>query len=391
MKNFFINDPILDNIDNIKVAEDNRDVLKGFYGVLKSSEEYLRFVFLTGVSKFSKTSVFSELNNFDDLSLDNQYSEICGISESELNEYFADYIEEYSKEKNITYDEAISNIKRWYDGYSWDGENRLYNPYSLLGFFKKKELGNYWFETGTPNFLVKILKRNVMDIEDPFEAVTLFDSDFTIFDVEKIKQIPLLFQSGYLTIVKKEDHDGRIEYTLAVPNFEVEESLNKNLFDEYYENTEKTFKNLKNDILEELKDGSCESFYNKLRLEIANIPYWLKIRDWRYYQSIAIIAMRSLGFEVDSEMATHDGRIDSVIKNSFVRNDSVGTVIIVEMKYSQQDSVKIDNLIDKAFNQVYEKKYWEKYLNNDLIVLALAFKQNKTRLEIKCKIKVNKM
>jgi hypothetical protein len=384
--------PLLDNIDNERITIDIQKELRKFYGALKSSSSYLKLVFITGISKFTKASIFSDLNNLKDLTLNRDYSTICGYTYNELEKYFEKFISHYANTTNISYEETIKKIKGYYDGYSWDGDNFLYNPYSIMNFFDDMEFKNYWFETGTPNFLVKIFKEN-FNMNDVYNPIIKFEDDFAIFDITNLGQIPLLFQAGYLTISKKElGYDG-IRYTLKIPNFEVEKSITKNLFDNFYGKVENNFRKNRNEILDQIKEGNCELLGKYLKKEIISIDYHLKIRNWKYYQSIILFAMKALNFnsETKSEVAMFSGRMDIAIEDEntyYPFNDAKGHVIIMEVKYTRQDKISVENLADKAINQIKYKGYYEKYDKENLIIVGLGIKEIElnvgSKIDLKC-------
>ncbi|MCL2115482.1 MAG: AAA family ATPase [Methanobrevibacter sp.] len=226
---------IIDCIKSMKIAKQNLDILSDFYKVLKASDKYLKFIFLTGVSKlgeigdfaglanlrfakFSKTSIFSGLNNITDITLNSKYSMICGYSQEELENSFKEYIDEFAKANNISGEILLSEIKNWYDGYSWDGENHLYNPYSILSLFNDGEFGNYWFETGTPSFLMEYIKNNDKKVGILFKPTTRIFGTIPSFNLEKIDFTTLLLQTGYLTIKRKEVKFAKLsKYDLVIP------------------------------------------------------------------------------------------------------------------------------------------------------------------------------
>ncbi|MDR2623401.1 MAG: ATP-binding protein [Methanobrevibacter sp.] len=382
--------PILDNMDNKEIATDIQKSLKDFYGTLKSMSSSLEFVFITGISKFSKVSVFSELNNLKDLTLNEDYSTICGYTQEELEKYFKKFIGHYSDLKDRSYEETLCDVKKYYDGYSWDGKNFLYNPFSIMNFFDDNDFNNYWFESGTPNFLVKIFKED-FDVGEIYSPIIRSKSDFNTFDIENLKQIPLMFQAGYLTIGKKESIDKKIVYTLKIPNLEVEESLADNLFDNFYTKTENNFRSKRKEILTQLREGKCDLFVGYLKGEINKIHYQLKIRDWRYYQSIILFAIKALNFEVKGEVSTFSGRMDIAIEEDSRHffSDNKGHVIIVEVKYTQQKNKNIETLASSGLNQIKEKRYWDRYEGNDIVIICLAIKEVKlkiggSKVDMKC-------
>ncbi|MDR1280636.1 MAG: AAA family ATPase [Opitutaceae bacterium] len=216
--------PILDVLDKTEDAEAIRKFLNAFYGVLKGSDEHLRFVFLTGVTKFAGVSVFSGLNNLSDITLHPDFSTICGYTQQELETCFAGHIAGTATELDASPGQLLQHIRRWYNGYSRDGKNSVYNPFSTLRFFSVREFANHWFQTGTPTFLINILKKRgqLAPILRPFEARTL---DMGSYNPDKMSEVPLLFQTGYLTIKKAVRSLDGTTYTLGVPNDEVNESF----------------------------------------------------------------------------------------------------------------------------------------------------------------------
>ncbi|MCL2060420.1 MAG: AAA family ATPase, partial [Oscillospiraceae bacterium] len=204
--------PILDHLSDAEAAEANRQVLRGFYGILKSMDPYLRFTMITGVTKFTKTSIFSGLNNLFDITMSRKYANICGIPVECLGEYFGEHIANLSSSNDfMETDDIHGKILDWYDGYSWDGKSRLLNPFSLLNFFLQKRLGSYWYASGTPWFLIDIIKKK------PASFVTLKNLEIgewmlDAFDILKIEPEPLMFQTGYLTVKEVVLTDGAPTY-----------------------------------------------------------------------------------------------------------------------------------------------------------------------------------
>lgn len=215
--------PLLQTIGDEALQTAYRDTLKAFYGVLKSSDRYLRFVFLTGVTKFSKVSVFSDLNNLEDISIDHRYGSICGITKDELYGNLSEEIRELARENKMTEAEAHTRLKEWYDGYHFNAESEdIYNPFSLLNTFAKMRFGSYWFETGTPTFLVELLKGCQYDLQRLTGEMATADSLSGIDSVQE-NPVPVLYQSGYLTI---KGYDAEFKtYLLGFPNREVEEGF----------------------------------------------------------------------------------------------------------------------------------------------------------------------
>ena len=370
--------PIIDCINNIKIANKNREILSDFYQVLKASDEHLRFIFLTGVSKFVRTSIFSKLNNLDDITLNSRFSSICGITQEELEKYFKEYIAIFSEKKNITIANSLNIIKKWYDGYSWDGENFLYNPFSILSLFNDMKVNNYWFDSGTPTFLSKILKDENTDTEIFKNPQGEFSGTFPDFDIEHLDLTTILLQTGYLTIIEEEEHIDRLPtYKLAIPNKEVEESFYGYLIGFYTNRKPATtypiVKKMYNYIIE------CDELNLTKSLEIllSSIPYILdsKIhKNEAYYHILFLTWMKLMDFDIQGEVQTIKGRIDAVLKHK-------DEIVIIEIKYSK--SKTIDKMLNEAMAQIMKKDYYKPYQDKSLTLLAIAF----TEKDVGCKIK----
>ncbi len=218
--------------EQIRQAKEIRDVLKNFYGVIKASDAYLRFVFVTGVSKFSKVSLFSELNNLTDITLYQKFSTLLGYTETELEHYFAPYIEQMAEKQGLSKNDLMEKIRKWYNGYSWDGENLVYNPYSILNLFNADSFENFWFTSGTPTFLVKLIKNRQYDIME-FENLLVNSFIFDTYEIEDLDIEFLLFQTGYLTVKKIIIENDDKTYELSYPNHEVKNSFLTHLLGEY--------------------------------------------------------------------------------------------------------------------------------------------------------------
>lgn len=236
--------PIVEYIDDVEHAQKMREILRGFYEIIKVNDEYLHFVFLTGVSKFTKVSIdfsriadiFSALNNITDMTLKSKYSKIVGIDEDQLYSYFAERITLLAKKENITEENLKDILRKMYNGYSWDGKNFVYNPYSLLLLFDSEEIKKYWFETGTPTFVPKLLKTFDLDIKE-IENIILSEDSFSSYEVDNINPYAILFQAGYLTIKEVIKYDAEnSEYVLSFPNKEVKEALFNSLLKSFNNN-----------------------------------------------------------------------------------------------------------------------------------------------------------
>ncbi|MCL2335142.1 MAG: ATP-binding protein, partial [Endomicrobia bacterium] len=307
--------PITDSLSNKEVLASNKRTLHDFYQVIKATDEHLKFVFLTGVSKFSGLSVFSALNSINDITVDERYSAICGYTQEELEENFRDYITELSKKLNLTHEEVAASVKDWYNGYSWDGKISVYNPFSTLMLFDKKEFKNYWFRTGTPTFLMElILKRNRPQAF--LEAIELPDSSFESYNPDNLSEIPLLFQTGYLTVKDKKSSQKGVQYTLDFPNAEVKESFFQYLLSAYTANTPDIIPEMFNRISRQLENLDSAGLQDSITALFANIPYQIKTDSEAYYHSIFLIWLKTLGFDIQGEISTNRGRIDAVLKQN---------------------------------------------------------------------------
>ncbi len=249
---------ILDVIDNFEISYQNREILKGFYQIIKDADEYLKFVLLTGVTKFSKVSIFSGLNNLYDITVNEKYSAICGYTENDLDTFFSHYL------KNTDRNE----IKKWYNGYSWTGEN-VYNPFDLLHFFKEQKFKSYWFQTGTPTFLIKLLADKKFYIPN-IENIIANENILSTFDISNIHPVALLFQTGYLTIKETNTYGNIIEYNLSYPNLEVKTALNDFVLEYYL--SEKNKENTKVNIYKLLYSGNIKEVISQIPIFICRYP-----------------------------------------------------------------------------------------------------------------------
>ena len=251
--------PIIDYMDNLTQAEKNRKILKNFYSVLKDSDKYIKLLFITGVSKFSQVSIFSDLNNLVDITVDENYSQIVGWTKEELEKYFPDYLKEVAEKYKNIFPDIMVEMKKWYNGYSWDGITRLFNPVSVMNFFQKKVFGNYWFKTGTPTMLMNIVKNRQLtafDIENTYISTEILDK----YDFNDIHFESLLFQTGYLTIKEFDIIYGEI--TLDYPNKEVAKSFSTHILsvlsDKQLNNTDNLLHKMRRNFLSNETDKFIE-------------------------------------------------------------------------------------------------------------------------------------
>mgnify|MGYP002529183204 FL=1 len=332
--------PMLQAIGNEELQKEFRNTMKAFYSVLKTMDGCIQFAFLTGVTKFGKVSVFSDLNNLDDISMRNQYIDICGVSEKELHDDLEIELHELADIKGVSYHEICDKLREYYDGYHFTHNSiGIYNPFSLLNTFKYKEFGSYWFETGTPTYLVELLKKHLYDLRRMAHEETSI-SVLNSIDSASDNPIPVIYQSGYLTIKGYDEEFGI--YSLGFPNREVEEGFIKFLLP-FYANTnavESEFEIQK--FVREIRIGDYDSFFRRLRSFFADTPYEL-IRDLElHYQNVLFIVFKLVGFYVKAEYHTSEGRIDLVLQTDKF-------VYVIEFK--------LDGTAEDALRQINEKHY----------------------------------
>jgi hypothetical protein len=360
-------------------ASANRTELHNFYQVLKAADKHLQFIFLTGVSKFSGVSVFSALNNPNDLTLDKRYSASCGYTHEELETNFADYINGTADALGKTKTELLDSIQTWYNGYTWDGITKVYNPFSTLMLFDKQEFSNYWIKTGASISTEMLLEDNDL-LETLFNEKNIVDYKFFDgFDLNKIKGKSFLFQTGYLTIKNINRIGDEREYFLEIPNKEVRASLMQYMLSAYSDIDEDNLSPIARDIKIQIKNLDAKGLEKNLRILFAKIPFKLYINREAYYHSIFLLIMIFLEFEIQGEVATNLGAIDALWKQPDIN-------VVIEIKHSLQKTQKV--LLKEAMNQIKEKKYYEPYMDKPVLLLAIAFTagSNKNRLtEISCK------
>ena len=332
--------PMLQAIGNGPLLTDYRNTLKAFYGALKSNDNYLRFALLTGVTKFSKVSVFSDLNNLMDISLSNRFANICGITENELYRDLEEDIRLLAEANGMNETEARQTLKEWYDGYHFaENTEDIYNPFSLLNTLAEMKFGSYWFETGTPTFLVELLQRSKYDLHRLTEEMATADSLGGI-DTMETNPVPILYQSGYLTI-KGFDKEFRT-YELGFPNKEVEEGFTKFLLPNYASLSSGNPSFEISSFVREVRGGNIDAFMRRLQSFFADTPYELARDLERHYQNVLFIVFKLLGFYTRAEYRTSNGRIDMVVKTD---------------RYIYVMEFKLDGTAEEAIRQINEKGY----------------------------------
>ena len=349
--------PILDALDTPEVARANRDYLRGLYAVIKDSDAHIRFSFITGVSKFSKVSLFSGLNNLKDITLDPRYSAICGYTDPDLDSVFAPELPGLDREA----------IRDWYNGYCWLGDAKVYNPFDILLLFDRRKFGAWWFETGTPAFLVETLfKRRVssLALDDMVGSADLLST----FDVDDIATEALLFQTGYLTILDEEDLGGEPLYRLGYPNREVRQSLNRSLLRYLVRDASRQMANSVRlyRLLEANDFAGLESLFQAF---FASIPYeWYTNNDIAryegYYASVFYSYFAALGLDITVEDSTSHGRLDMAVR--FNDNVYLFEFKVVEMAPE-----------GAAMAQLKEKRYADKYRGSGRAIHLIAVEFSK--------------
>lgn len=356
--------PITDHFTDPEKADANRDVLRNLYSPLKGLDSKIRFMFFTGVSKFAKLSIYSGLNQISDITLDSKFTTLFGYTQDELEASFEDHINRSAKKFNVEPEMLLQEMKLWYNGYSWDGKNFLYNPFSILNFFSDSNFRNFWFTSGSPNFLIRLIAAKNYDISS-FQNTLAVETSFDNIGTGPVSLTNLLFQTGYLTIKSSFLDNFRQVFRLDFPNFEVKDSLFSYLFADVSstdsDSVTADISTLRNSLL----TGDFDSFLNILKSLFAQIPSNLHIPQEKFYHSLFIMVMYMSRIQMESEVNTNIGRIDGVIEFS-------DKIYIIEFKYNLPPEDGLD--------QIKQKKYYEKYLTSGkrLFLIGVSF----TREEI---------
>ena len=339
--------PILQAIGNAALQEEFRNTLKAFYGVLKSTDADLKFALLTGVTKFGKVSVFSDLNNFMDISMSPRFHDICGISDEELHVIFDKEIELLAKNNGQLKDEAYATLKRNYDGYHFThSTNGIYNPFSILWTLSEKRYGSYWFNTGTPTYLVELIKKADFNLEELSDYIASEDQLASIH-VDDIDPIPVLYQSGYLTVV---GYDSRFNlFTLNYPNEEVKSGFINFLLPFYSRIKEKQAQTIISKFVSCLELGNANEFMQQLQILMAGTPYDLVKDTENHYQNVMYIITKLMGLYVQVEYRTINGCIDLLIATA-------DYLYIIELKFNGTAQQAIDQIKNKEYSLPFEQQ-----------------------------------
>ena len=338
--------PILENIANSDITA-IRDTLADFYSALKAEMDYERFVLVTGVSKFSHVSLFSKLNNLTDITWREDYAGMWGFTEAEVRKYFADRLPDAARANGVPDDELMRNLMEWYDGYRFsEADIHVCNPVSITKFFVNSyKFSNYWDSTGTPSFLLEMMRSQSYNFEAALNG-TYDESIFSTYELNRLDITGLLWQTGYLTIKELVPGLRKIKYRLGFPDYEVEDTFMTRLLEHFCDipkgTAEDTIENFQKAIAKDDLDGFMTLFQSFL----ANIPYGIHLKHEKYYQTVFFIFFRLLGLFIEAESQTNQGRIDAYVRTA-------KTIFIFEFK--------LDKSANEAIGQIIDRRYYEKF------------------------------
>ena len=353
--------PVIEHINNPEKAMERRDILRKFYGVLKSCSDKLRFVFLTGISRFSKLSIFSELNNLFDISMDKKFASICGFTKDDLDIYFSEYKDLACEELRLSREKLDKKITYWYDGYKFDGETHIYNPFSMLNFFSRQEFKNYWFDSGLPKLLVDFIGSHGIDVKN-LENSTIDSLGLNNFDVTRIDIKSLMFQTGYLTITG--NRNGK--YVLDYPNEEVRQSFAAYLL---YNFSDRKYSDKDDFMMDALRAGDINKFVVVTNSLLASIPYQIIPEDHEnYFSSLIYVMLRVLAANITSELSSYKGRADAVIKTE-------DTIYIFEYKMAPHTAAD-------GINQIKTNGYADEFAADPRKKVAVSLVIDKEKRQI---------
>ncbi len=332
--------PILEELDNEDLQEKRRSTLKEFYGALKTLDEYIRFAFITGVTKFSKVSIFSGINNLYDISLDEDYAAVCGITDGEIDTVLSPYVERLAEKMELHVSEARERLREMYDGYHFcENSVGVYNPFSLMCALQGRKLKSYWFETGTPSYLVYLLKKRSYRL-DKLATATVDADVLNCVDTQSTNPISVIYQSGYLTI---KSYNARFDtYNLDFPNKEVEAGFFKFLLPNYTSVDSAQSGFVVENLVEEVENGKVDDFLRRLSSLFADTPYELVKDLENHYQNVMYIVAKLVGLYASAEYHTSDGRIDLVLQTE-------SYIYVMEFK--------LDGTAEEALRQINDKNY----------------------------------
>lgn len=355
--------PLVDYIHQSEKAAENRDTLKTFFSVLKDADSYLRFFLITGVSKFSKVSLFSDLNNLEDITLAPVAGTLTGYTQDELTKYFDAPLRNMAVAEQLDFDKLLEKVRRWYNGYLWSGSEKLYNPFSILNVLKQQRFANFWWETGTPTFLIRKLRSEFRyDLNQLLAGELMFES----FTIDNLNWLALLFQTGYLTI-QSYNSEERL-YTLDYPNLEVKDTMHQHLLAAFRETVTTDSLPLLIKIKRALEAGDLEQTIELINTLFSTIPYQLfQQKQEAFFHAILHLSFSGIGLMVDSEVSTAKGRVDTVVQTK-------------ERTYVME--FKLDAPAASALQQIGEKRYGSPFLNQGKEVIALGVSFSSEKKEV---------
>lgn len=372
--------PIIDFLTATSKAEKNQKILKDFFSALKELEAqgHIRFLFITGVSKFSKVSLFSDLNNLTDLTINRLSDDLLGITQDELIIHFSDHIDIATQHFQLSRKQLLKDIKFWYNGYSYNPEMTLYNPFSLLSFFNALRFGNFWFATGTPTFLVNSIRDQAIQPQE-IENIKVPETFFDKYSLEEIDITGLLFQTGYLTIKERETKRHRTKYLLGYPNEEVRLSMIHNLTEAFTYKRASVVGNALLRMEESLEEGNVQYFVEQLEILLSDISYHLIPRKKRnkqtefeawegYFHTIVYLVTSFMGLHVQSEITTHKGRLDLLVETD-------NFLYLMEFK--------LDKPAKNAIDQIKSRQYATTFKNSSktIYIVGIGFSKEERNVE----------
>ena len=359
--------PILNTIQSPDVQQ-ILQVLKGFYATIKTCAGQEHFVFVTGVSKFCHVSLFSDLNNLRDITMHADFAGMLGYTQQEFEDNFREELDQTSTRLKMPRGELLQKIKNWYDGYRFHANaETVYNPVSLASFFLNGgEFNNYWFSTGTPSFLIELIRKHHFSFEEvlskPVSGIA-----FSAYEVGRLDPLPLLLQTGYLTIRDAFEDFGMTFYKLGFPNFEVRSAFDTYLLNAYTGISKEALEGISARLARNVRSGDVDAFMNDMKVFFASIPYDIQLPDEKYYQTIFFLLFLMLGVYIEAEARTGNGRIDAVAA-------CANWIYIFEFK--------LDKTAEIALDQIKSKEYFLKYCHSgkQIILIGASFDTQKRQL-----------
>jgi hypothetical protein len=367
--------PILQVLKDTNNAEEMRNAIRRFFATIKGLD-FIDFVFITGVSSFTKAGLFSGINNLRDMTLNDKFAGICGYTEEEIEHYFTEYIQEWSKQANISHNDLRVQIKDWYNGYSFGSSvSTVYNPFSLMNALETKSFKNFWFQSGTPTFLIEELKKEYRKEEyhiiDPEKFETTEDS-LGIFDVGATPLPSLMFQTGYLTITAFDQE--RKLYKLGYPNQEVKTALQKHLLGIFSQLDFLSAERLSLQLRAAFNNSNVDEAVSLIKQLFTNVPYQLHVKEEKFYHALLQVTCGAAGIKSQSEYSISHGRIDLML-------DLPNVLYVIE--------VKLNDSADVALEQIEERRYYEPFIvrGKPITLIGLSFKREQKKFDVTYKIR----